>query len=147
MEASPTEDFGPVDFLVVEFPAEGPPFSREMVKELASLVEAELIEVLDLIVLRKNEDGSVDALEIDDLELVDGMRRVESQIAEILAADDVRRLAHVITPGTTAGVLVWENTWAAPFATATRRAGGRLVANGRIPMEAIVASLEADGPD
>jgi hypothetical protein len=115
-----------------------------MAKELASLVEAELIQILDLVLLRKNEDGSVEALEIDDLDQVDELRRIETQIAEVLAAEDVANLAESMEPGTTAGVLVWENSWAAPFASAARRAGGQLIASGRIPIQAIVASLEAE---
>jgi hypothetical protein len=115
-----------------------------MAKELASLVEAELIQILDLVLLRKNEDGSVEALEIDDLDQVDELRRIETQIAEVLAAEDVANLAEAMEPGTTAGVLVWENSWAAPFASAARRAGGQLIASGRIPIQAIVASLEAE---
>jgi hypothetical protein len=135
------DDFGPVDYLVVEFPPETAHFSGEMAKELASLVESELIQILDLVLLRKNEDGSVEALEIEDLDEVDELRKAETQIAEILAAEDVANLAQAMEPGTTAGVLVWENTWAAPFASAARRAGGQLIATGRIPIQAIAASL------
>lgn len=138
------DDFGPVDYLVVEFPADTAHFDGEMAKELASLVEAELIQILDLVLLRKNEDGSVEALEIDDLDQVDELRKIETQIAEVLAAEDVANLAEAMAPGTTAGVLVWENSWAAPFASAARRAGGQLIASGRIPIQAIVASLEAE---
>ena len=138
------DDYGPIDYLVVEFPPDVSHFSGEMAKELASLVEAELIQVLDLLILTKNEDGSVEALEIDDLDEVDELRRAETQIAEILAAEDVANLAESMAPGTTAGVLVWENTWAAPFASAARRAGGQLIASGRIPIQAIAASLEAE---
>jgi hypothetical protein len=138
------DDFGPVDYLVVEFPSETSHFNGEMAMELASLVEAELIQILDLVLLRKNDDGSVEALEIDDLDQVDELRKVETQIAEILAADDIANLAEAMEPGSTAGVLVWENSWAAPFASAARRAGGQLIAGGRIPIQAIVASLEAE---
>jgi hypothetical protein len=138
------DDFGPVDYLVVEFPPETSHFNGEMAKELASLVEAELIQILDLVLLHKNEDGSVDALEIDDLDQVDELRKIETQIAEILTAEDVANLAEAMEPGTTAGVLVWENSWAAPFASAARRAGGQLIASGRIPIQAIAASLEAE---
>jgi hypothetical protein len=66
------------------------------------------------------------------------------KLAELLAADDVEHLAAAMEPGTTAGVLIWENLWAAPFASAARRSGGQLIANGRIPIQAIVASIEAD---
>jgi len=144
MSQSTIDEFGPVDYLVVEFPPETSHFSGEMAKELASLVEAELIQILDLLLLRKHEDGSVEALEIDDLDQMDELRKIETQIAEVLAAEDVAKLAEAMQPGTTAGVLVWENSWAAPFASAARRAGGQLIATGRIPIQAIVASLEAE---
>ena len=83
-------------------------------------------------------------MEIDDLEQLDELRTAETQLAELLAAEDITHLAAAMEPGTTAGVLVWENTWAAPFASAARRSGGQLIANGRIPIQAILASLEAD---
>jgi hypothetical protein len=65
-------------------------------------------------------------------------------VAEILAAKDVAHLAAAMENGSTAGVVVWENRWAAPFASAARRSGGQLIASGRIPIQAIAASLEAD---
>jgi len=129
---------------VVEFPPNTSNFSGEMAKELASLVEAELIQILDLVLLRKNDDGSIDAIELDDLDQVDELRKIETQIAEVLAAEDIANLAEAMEPGTTAGVLVWENSWAAPFASAARRSGGQLIASGRIPIQAIAASLEAE---
>jgi len=138
------DSFGPVDYLVVEFPPDTSNFSGEMAKELAALVEAELIQILDLVLLRKNDDGSIDAIELDDLDQVDELRKIETQIAEVLAAEDIANLAEAMEPGTTAGVLVWENSWAAPFASAARRSGGQLIASGRIPIQAIAASLEAE---
>ncbi|HZM29665.1 MAG TPA: DUF6325 family protein [Acidimicrobiales bacterium] len=138
------DELGPVDYLVVEFPAGTRNFSGEMAAELASLVEAGTIRLLDLIILEKGDDGRVDAFEIDDLDEVDDLRALETEVAEILAADDVEHLAAAMDNGSMAGVLVWENTWAAPFASAARRSGGQLIASGRIPIQAIVASLEAD---
>jgi hypothetical protein len=138
------DELGPVDYLVVEFPAGQSNFSGEMAKELARLVESGVIRVLDLLILTKREDGTVDSFEIDDLEEVDELRAVEGEIAEILAADDVANLAAAMEPGSTAGALVWENRWAAPFASAARRAGGQLIATGRIPIQAILASIEAE---
>ena len=138
------DELGPVDYLVVEFPPGHSNFNGEMASELARLVESGTIRVLDLLVLVKDEKGDVEALEIDDLDAVDELRVAEAQLAEILAADDVVHLAEAMEPGTTAGVLVWENSWAAPFASAARRAGGQLVATGRIPIQAIVASIEAE---
>jgi hypothetical protein len=138
------DELGPVDYLVVEFPPGKTHFTGEMADELARLVESGTIRVLDLLILAKDDEGNVDAMEIDDLEALDELRVAETQLAELLAADDVANLAEAMEPGTTAGVLVWENTWAAPFASAARRAGGQWIANGRIPIQAILASIEAD---
>ena len=138
------DEFGPVDYLVVEFPAGQSNFDGGMAKELAALVEVGQIRVLDLLVLHKDDDGSIEAFEIDDLDEVDELRALETEIAEILAEDDVVHLAASMENGSTAGVLVWENAWAAPFASAARRAGGQLIASGRIPIQAIAASMEAE---
>ncbi len=143
----PFEELGPVDYLVVEFPAGQSNFTGEMAEELATLVDAGTIRLLDLLVLVKGDDGSVDALEIEDLEGLDEIRRLELEIAELLAAEDVINLAESMEPGSTAGVVVWENRWAAPFAAAARRAGGQLIATGRIPIQAMVASIEAEYGD
>jgi hypothetical protein len=137
-------ELGPVDYLVVEFPPEVSNFTGEMAAEIGKLVDAKLIRVLDLLVLQKAADGTIEALEINDLDQLDEFRVAEAQVAELLAADDVTHLAAAMEPGTTAGVLVWENSWAAPFASAARRAGGQVIASGRIPVQAILASLEAD---
>jgi hypothetical protein len=99
------------------------------------------------LILHMAEDGTVEAFELDDLDeadVADELRALETEIAEILAAEDVEHLAEAMENGSTAGVLVWENSWAAPFASAARRAGGQLIATGRIPIQAIVASIEAD---
>jgi hypothetical protein len=72
------------------------------------------------------------------------LQALEAELAELLAADDVAHLAAAMDPGSTAGVLIWENLWAAPSAAAARRAGGQLIADGRIPIQAIIASIEAD---
>lgn len=138
------DELGPVDYLVVELPPDAANFTGEMAAELAALAERGTIRILDLLILRKDDDGSIGAFEIDDLDAVDELVALEAEIAEILAAEDVAHLAEAMTAGTTAGVVVWENTWAAPFASAARRAGGQLVATGRIPTQAIIASLEAD---
>jgi hypothetical protein len=138
------DELGPVDYLVVEFPPDTANFTGEMAAELASLHGAGTIRLLDILILRKDDNGEIEALEIDDLEEVSEIVHLEAEIAEILAADDVAHLAAAMENGTTAGVIVWENTWAAPFASAARRAGGQLVATGRIPIQAILASLEAE---
>jgi hypothetical protein len=144
MSDTNVDELGPVDYLVVEFPAGRSNFTGEMAAELVSLVDTGTIRVLDLLVLHKADDGTVEAFEIDDLDELDELRVLEGGIAEILAAEDVAPLAAAMENGSTAGVLVWENSWAAPFASAARRAGGQLVATGRIPIQAILASLEAE---
>jgi len=138
------DTLGPVDYLVVEFPPGASHFTGEMAAELAKLVDAGTIRILDLLVMVKGADGEIEGMEIEDLEQIDELRKAESQLAEILAAEDLVNLAAAMEPGTTAGVLVWENTWAAPFASAARRSGGQLIANGRIPIQALLAALEAD---
>lgn len=138
------DELGPVDYLLVEFPAGQQNFTGEMADELLRLSDSGTIRVLDVLILVKGEDGTVEAHELDEADGFDDIRALEAGVAEILAADDVLMLAEAMEPGSVAAALVWENTWAAPFASAARRAGGQLVATGRIPIQAIVASLEAE---
>src|SRR3954471_274323 len=138
------DELGPVDYIVVEFPAAASNFTGEMAEALLALVDSGTVRVIDILILTKNEDGTVDAKEFSDVENLGPLQKVEGQLAELLAADDVVHLAAAMDPGSTAGVLIWENLWAAPFASAARRSGGQLIADGRIPIQAIIASIEAD---
>jgi hypothetical protein len=138
------DSLGPIDYIVVEFPAGASNFTGEMAEELLALVDAGTIRVIDVLILTKNEDGTVDAMELSDIEQLGPLQRVEAQLAELLAEEDVEHLAAALDPGSTAGVLIWENLWATPFASAARRSGGQLIATGRIPIQAIIASIEAD---
>jgi hypothetical protein len=138
------DELGPVDYIVVEFPAGATNFTGEMVKELLALVDSGTVRVIDVVILNKNADGSLEATELADIDELGPLQAVEAQLAELLAADDVEHLAAAMEPGSTAGVLIWENLWAAPFASAARRSGGQLIADGRIPIQAIIASIEAD---
>ena len=138
------EELGPIDYVVVEFPAGTSNFSGAMAAELAALAEAELIRVLDLMILTKDQDGNIEVLEVEDLEGTGELGSIEADLAEILAFEDVENLAAAMEPGSTAGVLIWENTWAAPFAVAARQSGGQLIASGRIPTQALIASFEND---
>jgi hypothetical protein len=144
MTNTPFDELGPVDYAVVEFPAGAKNFTGEMAAELVKLVDAGTIRVVDVLILDKNDDGSVDVTELADVEQLGALRSVEAELAELLAADDVDHLAAAMEPGSTAGVLIWENLWAAPFASAARRSGGQLIPDGRIPIQAIIASVEAD---
>jgi hypothetical protein len=131
------DELGPVDYVVVEFPAGASNFTGEMAAELLALVDAGTIRVIDVLILTKDDDGEVEATELSDVDEL-------GELATLLAAEDVAHLAAAMEPGSTAGVLIWENLWAAPFAAAARRSGGQLIANGRIPIQAIIASIEAD---
>jgi hypothetical protein len=143
-EVDAVDELGPVDWIVVEFP--GSRFNGEIVPALLDLVERDLIRVLDLLVLKKDDDGSLEAFELSDLDEgeIGELRTFESELAMLLSEEDVTSLAAAIEPGSSAGVLVWENIWAAPFGSAVRRAGGQLVASGRIPTQALLAAIEAD---
>jgi hypothetical protein len=143
-DANDVDELGPVDWIVVEFP--GSRFNGEIAPALHDLVERELIRVLDLVVLKKEPDGSLEAFELSDLEEAEigELRSYESQLAMLLSEEDVTAVAAAIEPGSSAAVLVWENSWAAPFASAVRRSGGQLVTSGRIPIQALLAAIEAD---
>ena len=142
--SKPLDELGPVDYVIVEFPAGASNFTGEMAKELLALVDRGIIRVIDVLILTKSEDGTVEAMELSDIEELGELEVLEADLAELLAEDDVENLAAAMEPGSTAGVLIWENLWAAPFASAARRSGGQLIANGRIPIQAIIASIEAD---
>jgi hypothetical protein len=143
-EVSEIEELGPVDWIVVEF--QGSKFNGAIAPALRDLVERNLIRVLDLLVLKKDSNGLVEAFELADLEAgeLGELRAYEAELAMLLSEEDVTALAAAIDPGSSAGVLVWENTWTVPFASAVRESGGQLVASGRIPIQAILAAIEAD---
>ena len=138
------DELGPVDYLVVEFPAGQQNFTGEAAEELVRLHDAGIIRVMDLIILAKAEDGTVMAQELGDLEDMGELARLETELAETLAEADVLHFGGVMAPGSVGAVLVYENLWAAPFGSAVRHAGGQLLANGRIPVQAIIAAVEAD---
>src|SRR3954451_10020083 len=138
------DELGPVDYVVVEFPAGASNFTGAMAAELLALVNAGTMRVIDIVILTKDENGAVDVAEFDDVGELGELQALEAELAELLAEEDIAHLAAAMEPNSTAGVLIWENLWAARFASAARRSGGQLIANGRIPMQAIIASLEAD---
>ena len=138
------DHLGPVDYLVVEFP--GSQFKGEILPELAGLVERGIVRVLDLVLISKDEAGEFEAFEFGDADtgVLGEVRELETELAELLSEEDVTAVAEMLEPGSTAGLLVYENLWAAPFASAVRRAGGQLVANGRIPVQALLGALEEE---
>lgn len=136
------DELGPIDYLVVEFP--GSNFTGEIMPEMVDLVQRGVVRVLELVVIKKAEDGTFEALEFDDMSdgVLGELREAERTLANLLSEDDVAAVADALEPGSTAGLLIYENLWAAPFASAVRRAGGQLVASGRIPTQQLLAVLE-----
>ncbi len=138
------DEMGPIDYVVVEFP--GNKMTGEGLPILVDLVDRGVIRLIDLVFFTKADDGSVAMLEIADF---DGDGELDMAIFEgassgILGEDDINEAAAAVEGGSSAALLVYENRWAAPFAAAVRRGGGQLVAFGRIPIQALVAALDAD---
>lgn len=146
MSDEDVDELGPVDYLVVEFPADKANFSGEMAEELSALAKSGTIRVLDLLFLKKNLDGSVEGFESHEFEdsEVGELRELEAELAMLLAEQDVEAIGAALEPDSYAAILVFENVWAAPFAAAVRRSGGQLVASGRIPIQSLAAALEGD---
>src|SRR4051794_30444947 len=105
------DELGPVDYAVVEFPPGAANFTGEMVEELLALVNTGTIRVIDVLILTKGDDGTVEAAELSDLDELGELQTIEEELAELLAEDDVVHLAAAMDPGSVAGVLIWENLW------------------------------------
>ncbi|HEX6115933.1 MAG TPA: DUF6325 family protein [Solirubrobacterales bacterium] len=142
------DEMGPIDYLVIEWPGGQPTGGAAPL--LVDLVDRGLIRVLDLAFVRKAEDGAAEPLDISELAAeVEGMSQLIGAASGLLDSEDLDQVANALDPGSAAGILVYENAWAGPFAAAVRRGGGELVANGRIPVQSILAALDAveeDGP-
>ena len=142
MTAEELEEMGPIDYILVEWPGRQP--TGEAAPILVDLVERGIIRVLDLAFITKAEDGSTAGLEVSELaQEVEGMKMFEGASTGLLTDEDAAEAAQALEPGTAAALLVFENRWAAPFASAVRRSGGQLVASGRIPVQAVLAALDA----
>jgi uncharacterized membrane protein len=137
------EEMGPIDYVVLEWNGEQPD-AGEVQPLLLDLVDRGIIRILDIAFLAKDEDGSVSGIDIGDLKQVAAaFAEFEGASSGLLGFDDLQEAAAALDPGTSAAVLVWENRWAAPVAAALRRSGGQLVASGRLPIQAIIAALDA----
>ena len=135
-------EMGPIDYILVEWPGRQP--NGEVAPHLVDLVDRGLIRSLDRAFIAKDEDGNVAGLELADLG--DGAAELsvfEGASSGLISNDDVSEAAAALEPGTSAALLVFENAWAGPFAAAVRRSGGQLVASGRIPVQAVLAALDA----
>lgn len=139
------EETGPIDYIVVEFPSDG--MTGEAFPLLVDLVDRGLVRILDLVVVRKDDDGRVTVLTLDEAQDADaGLKTFEGASSGLLDDEDIAEAASAVEAGRAAAVLVYENLWAVPFATALRKGGAQLVASGRIPVQAIVAALDATEP-
>lgn len=142
MNGEDLNEMGPIDYVLVEWPGRQP--NGEAVPHLIDLVDRGLIRIIDLAFVAKDEDGSVAGLELADLgDEVAELSVFEGASSGLLSDDDIGEAAAALEPGTAAALLVYENRWAAPFAAAVRRSGGQLVASGRIPVEDVIAALDA----
>jgi len=142
MSEEALDQMGPIDYVVIEWEGKLP--SGEAMPLLVDLVERGIVRILDLAFIAKDEGGNVVDLTIDEVgEVSAEFATFEGAASGLLGDDDIAEAATALEPGTAAAVLVWENSWAAPFAVALRKSGGQLVASGRIPVQALVASLEA----
>ena len=143
MTSTTTEVHGPVDFVLIEFPADR--LTGEAGPALLDLVERGLIRIFDLTVISKAEDGSVEAMELTD-PLTGGGGGFEyfaGAQSGLIGDDDIREAAEAMTPGTVAALVIYENTWAVPFVGAVRNSGGELIASARIPAPDVMAALDA----
>jgi hypothetical protein len=137
------DQLGPVDYLVIEFPVGQSNFTGEGERELQKLIDNGIIRVLDIKVLIKQADGSIESMGMSDTGSLGSVAEAELRLADTLAADELDEVVGRMEPGSTAGVLVYENLWAAPLAAAVRHTGGQLIASGRIPIQAILAAMGA----
>jgi hypothetical protein len=142
MSREQMEEMGPVDYVVLEWPGRQP--RGEVAPLILELVDRGIIRILDVAFVAKDEDGDVMGLEVDALDGGEGtFREFHGASSGLLGDDDLREAAAALQPGTSAAVLVWENRWAAPIAVALRKSGGQLVASGRLPVQAVLAALDA----
>ena len=142
MTSTTTEVHGPVDFVLIEFPTDR--LTGEAGPALVDLVERGLIRLFDLTVISKAMDGSVEALELTDpLTGGSGFEYFVGAQSGLIGDDDIREAAEAMTPGTVAALIIYENTWAAPFVSAVRNSGGELIASARIPAPDVMAALDA----
>lgn len=143
MTTTTTEVHGPVDFVLIEFPADQ--LTGEAGPALVDLVERGLIRIFDLTVISKAEDGAVEAMELTDPLAGGGggFQYFAGAQSGLIGDDDIREAAQAMTPGTVAALIIYENTWAAPFVGAVRNSGGELIASARIPAPDVMAALDA----
>jgi len=141
MSASDDVEMGPIDYLLIEWPEQQP--RGEAAPHLIDLADRGIIRILDLSFFHKDADGEVSVIALADVEAIAGFEELVGASSGLLSGEDLEEAAGVLEPGTSAALLIFENTWAAPFVTALRHNGGQLVAGGRIPVQAVIEALDA----
>ena len=137
------DELGPVDYALFEFP--GNRFNGEIAPAILDLVSRGLVRILDLAFIKKDEDGAITGLEVIDMdeEEIGSLTIFAADSAGLLAQEDLEQAGEVLEPNSSALFIIWENTWAAPLATAIRQSGGTLASTGRIPVQHLAEALEA----
>jgi len=134
-------DIGPVEYIIIGFP--GNKFTGEIVPELAKLLDSGLIRIIDLTFISKDAAGHVQVVEYDAVEELAAFAGLDAEVGGILSDEDVAYAAVSLEPNSSAALLVWEDTWAGPFAAAVRRADGVILEGARIPREIIEEAMSA----
>ena len=137
-----TDVHGPIDFLLIEFPLDKKATGKTAAA-LMDLIERRVVWVYDLVIIAKDEDGSVAGIEWSEDAALEGFESLASAQSGLLDEDDIAEAAAAMNPGTVAALLIYENLWAIPFVAAAREAGGDMIASARIPAQDIMAALDA----
>jgi uncharacterized membrane protein len=138
-------EMGPIDYIVIEWPAEQP--TGTVVPKIVDLVDRGIVRIIDIAFVGKDSGGAVYAMQLSDFEGDGSFAAFEGAATGIIGDDDLEDAGNALEPGTSAAVLIWENRWAAPVAVALRESGAQLVASGRIPVQGIIAALDATDSD
>lgn len=141
MNTDEITEMGPIDYVLIEW-ADGQP-RGEAAPLLAELADDGTIRILDILLMSKSVDGQVSRIQVADVAAIESLEELLGASSGLLDEGDLDEAAGALEPGASAALIVYENSWAAPFATAVRRNGGQLVASGRIPVQAVLAALDA----
>lgn len=139
-------ELAPVEYMVIDFP--GNRFTGDIAPAIAELVDRGVVRILDLVFVKKNEDGSVTSFEFDQLDEVEAFAAIDGDAEGMLSDSDVGDLAAAIPANSSALFVVWEDLWAAELGRAVRAAGGELLSGARIPyqvVDEVLAGLAAEG--
>ena len=132
---------GPVEYVILGFP--GNKFTGQIVPELAKLIDSGLIRLIDLTFISKDSAGEVQVVEYDAVEELAAFAGLDAEVGGILTGEDIAHAALSLEPNTSAALLIWEDTWAAPFAAAVRDASGVILEGARIPRDIIEQAMDA----